>query len=117
MELTRRQEIMVMLREREWTLDELARNFVVSKKVIIDDLEHISRSLLRPSLRSFGRPQDRLRSGQGLRQASGQARLQIHGPTCEGCGFRFKDRAKFNDPSRCPRCKNEHLRSQRFRIT
>ena len=38
MELTRRQEIMAMLREREWTLDELARNFVVSKKLIIDDL-------------------------------------------------------------------------------
>lgn len=109
MELTRRQEIMVMLREREWTLDDLARNFVVSKKVIIDDLQHISRSLLRPSLRSFGRSQDRLRSGQ--------ARLQIHAPTCDGCGFRFKDRAKFSDPSRCPRCKNEHLRSQRFRIT
>lgn len=117
MELTRRQEIMVMLREREFTLDELARNFVVSKKVIINDLEHISRSLLRPSLRrgsgqalrSFGRPQDRLRSGR--------ARLKIRAPTCEGCGFQFKDRAKFNDPSRCPMCKNEHLRSQRFRIT
>ncbi len=108
MELTRRQEIMAMLREREWTLDALARNFVVSKKVIINDLEHIARSLLRPSLRSFGRPQDRLRSGQ--------ARLRIHAPTCEDCGYRFKDRAKFNDPSRCPRCKNEHLRSQRFQI-
>jgi predicted Zn-ribbon and HTH transcriptional regulator len=108
MELTRRQEIMVMLRERQWTLDELARNFVVSKKVIINDLEHIARSVARPSLRSFDKPQDRLRSGQ--------ARLQIHPPTCESCGFRFKDRSKFNDPSRCPRCKNEHLRSQRFQI-
>ena len=92
MELTRRQEIMTMLREGEWTLDELARNFVVSKKVIIDDLDHISRSVSRPS------------------------RLQIHPPTCEVCGYRFKDRAKLNDPSRCPRCKNEHLRSQRFQI-
>jgi hypothetical protein len=108
MELTRRQEIMVMLRERQWTLDELARNFVVSKKVIINDLEHIARSVARPSLRSFGKPQDRLRSGQ--------ARLQIHPPTCESCGFRFKDRARFSDPSRCPRCRNEHLRSQRFQI-
>ena len=108
MELTRRQEIMVMLRERQWTLDELARNFVVSKKVIINDLEHIARSVARPSLRSFGKPQDRLRSGQ--------ARLQIHPPTCEGCGFRFKDRARFSDHSRCPRCRNEHLRSQRFQI-
>ena len=92
MELTRRREIVAMLREREWTLDELARNFVVSKKVIINDLEHIARSVPRPT------------------------RLQIHPPTCESCGFRFKDRAKFNDPSRCPRCKNEHLRAQRFQI-
>ena len=92
MELTRRQEMMAMLREREWTLDELARNFVVHKKVIINDLEHIARSVSRPS------------------------RLQIRSPTCEGCGYRFKDRTKFNDPSRCPMCKNEHLRPQRFQI-
>lgn len=91
-ELTRRQEMIVMLRDREWTLDELARNFVVSKEVIIDDLEHISRSVPRP------------------------ARLQIHPPTCDSCGYRFKDRARFNDPSRCPQCKNEHLRAQRFKI-
>ena len=97
MELTRRQEIMVMLRERQWTLDELARNFVVSKKVIINDLEHITRSLAR---------------GRARHAVS----LQIHPPTCESCGFRFKDRARFSDPSRCPRCKNEHLRSQRFQI-
>ncbi|NJD67098.1 MAG: transcriptional regulator [Candidatus Methylomirabilota bacterium] len=92
MELTRRQEIMAMLRDREWTLEELARNFVVSKKIIIDDLEHIARSVPRP------------------------ARLLIHPPTCDACGYRFKDRARFSDPSRCPRCKNEHLLPQRFRI-
>jgi predicted Zn-ribbon and HTH transcriptional regulator len=112
-ELTRRQEIMVMLRERQWTLDELARNFVVSKKVIINDLEHIARSVartsLRPSTGSGG-------SGRALSLSKRPARLQIHPPTCESCGFRFKDRAKLNDPSRCPRCKNEHLRSQRFQI-
>lgn len=92
MELTRRQEITAMLRDGEWTLEELARNFVVSKKIIIDDLEHIARSVVRPS------------------------RLLIYAPSCDHCGYRFKDRAKFNDPSRCPRCKNEHLRPQRFRI-
>ena len=92
MEQTRRQEITAMLRERDWTLDDLARNFVVHKKVIIDDLEHIARSVPKP------------------------ARLKIQPPTCDGCGFRFKDRAKFNDPSRCPQCKNEHLRPQRFKI-
>ena len=110
-----------MLRERQWTLDELARNFVVSKKVIINDLEHIARSVARTSLRPG--------SGQALRPSTGsggsgralslskrQARLRIHPPTCESCGFRFKDRARFSDPSRCPRCRNEHLRSQRFQI-
>jgi len=106
--MTRRQEIMAMLRERQWTLDELARNFVVSKKVIINDLEHIARSIARPSLR--------LGSGRALSLSKRQARLQIHPPTCESCGFRFKDRSRFSDPSRCPRCKNEHLRSQRFQI-
>ncbi len=100
MEMTRRQEMMAMLRQREWTLDELARNFVVHKKVIINDLEHIARSVSRLAL-----------SG-----VEGPFRLQIHAPTCEGCGYRFKDRAKFNDPSRCPKCKNEHLRPQRFQI-
>lgn len=92
MELTRRQEIMAMLRNGEWTLEELARNFVVSKKVIIDDLEHVARSVAPP------------------------ARLLIHPPTCDHCGYRFKKRARFNDPSRCPICKNEHLLPQRFRI-
>ena len=92
MELTRRQEIMVLLRDGEWTLDELARNFVVSKKIIINDLEHIARSVPRPS------------------------RLLIRPPTCEGCGYCFTGRSRFSDPSRCPRCKNEHLASQRFRI-
>ncbi|MDE2060737.1 MAG: transcriptional regulator [candidate division NC10 bacterium] len=92
MELTRRQEIMTMLRDGEWTLDELARNFVVSRKIIIDDLEHIARSVVQPS------------------------RLLIHSPTCDNCGYRFRGRSRFNDPSRCPRCKNEHLRPQRFRI-
>ena len=48
-------------------------------------LEHIARSVPRPS------------------------RLQIHPPTCEVCGYRFKDRAKFNDPSYevCRRLKQE----------
>lgn len=92
MELTRRQEIMAMLRDQEWTVDELARNFVVSRRVIIDDLQHIARSIQPPF------------------------RLRIVPPECGACGFRFRDRAKFTDPSRCPRCKNERLRRQRFQI-
>lgn len=91
-EQTRRQEIRTLLGERAWTLDDLAARFVVAKKIIIDDLEHIARSV------------------------APRQRLEILAPVCTQCGFRFKDRSRFSDPSRCPRCKNEHLSLQRFRI-
>ena len=92
-EQTRRQEIRALLGERFWTLDELAARYLVPKRVIVNDLQHIARSV-------------------GPRQ-----RVTIVAPVCGECGFRFKDRARFSDPSRCPRCKNEHLAPQRLRIT
>ncbi|HTU03356.1 MAG TPA: hypothetical protein VMG58_16120 [Candidatus Sulfotelmatobacter sp.] len=89
---TRRQEIRRLLTERAWTLDELAARYLLAKRVIVNDLEHIARSI-------------------------GPAhRLEIRAPICGRCGFRFKDRARFTDPSRCPLCKNEHLEPQRLRI-
>jgi len=93
MEQTRRQEIRALLSQREWTLDELAVRYLLPKRVIVNDLEHIARSV------------------------APRQRITILAPVCDACGFRFKDRTRFSDPSRCPRCKNEHLRSQRLRIT
>lgn len=93
MEQTRRQEIRKLLTERAWTLDELAARYVVAKRIIVNDLEHVARSV------------------------SPRQRLEILAPVCPECGFRFKDRTRYSDPSRCPRCKNEHLSAQRFRIT
>ncbi|MEK7220569.1 MAG: transcriptional regulator [candidate division NC10 bacterium] len=92
-EKTRRQEIRELLSEGTWTLDGLVARYVVAKKIIIDDLEHIARSV------------------------APRQRILILAPVCEECGFRFKDRTRFSDPSRCPRCKNEHLSPQRFHIT
>ena len=92
MERTRRQEIRALLLERAWSLDELAAKYLLPKRVIVNDLEHIARSV------------------------APRQRIEILAPVCEACGFRFKDRKRFTDPSRCPRCKNEHLRAQRFRI-
>jgi hypothetical protein len=91
-EQTRRQEIRALLCDREWTLDELAARYLLPKRVIVNDLEHIARSV------------------------APRQRITIVAPVCETCGFRFKDRARFSDPSRCPRCKNEHLKPQRLRI-
>lgn len=92
MERTRRQEIRALLAERAWTLDELASRYLVPRRLIVNDLEHIARSV------------------------APRQRIEIVPPVCDACGFRFKDRARFSDPSRCPRCKNEHLRAQRLRI-
>jgi predicted Zn-ribbon and HTH transcriptional regulator len=91
-ERTRRQEIRALLLERAWSLDELAARYLLPKRVIVNDLEHIARSV------------------------APRQRIQIQAPVCGACGFRFKDRKRFSDPSRCPRCKNEHLRAQRFCI-
>jgi predicted Zn-ribbon and HTH transcriptional regulator len=92
MEQTRRQEIRALLTERAWTLDELASRYLVPRRLIINDLEHIARSV------------------------APRQRIEIVPPVCTECGFRFKDRTRFSDPSRCPRCKNEHLRAQLLRI-
>ena len=92
MEKTRRQQIRELLEQRWWTLDGLAREFGVAKRIIVDDLQHIARSV------------------------APRHRIQIQAPRCSECGFHFKDRSRFNDPSRCPRCKNEHLSPQAFRI-
>ncbi len=91
MEETRRQEIRRLLAERSWTLDELAARYLVPRRLIVDDLEHIARYVA-------------------------PRRIEILAPVCAECGFRFKDRARFSDPSRCPRCKNEHLEPQRLRL-
>jgi transcriptional regulator len=92
LEQTRRQEIRALLCERYWTLDELATRYLLPRRVIVNDLEHIARSV------------------------APRQRITILPPVCEACGFRFKDRTRFSDPSRCPRCKNEHLGPQRLRI-
>lgn len=92
MERTRRQEIRALLIERAWSLDELAVRYLVPKRVIVNDVEHIARSV------------------------APRQRIEIQAPVCGVCGFRFKDRRRFSDPSRCPRCKNEHLSAQRLRI-
>jgi transcriptional regulator len=91
-ERTRRQEIRALLIERAWSLDELSARYLVPKRVIVNDMEHIARSV------------------------APRQRIEIQAPVCGACGFRFKDRTRFSDPSRCPRCKNEHLSAQRLRI-
>ena len=79
--------------EQDPRLKQLLANEVAAYYQGRNDLEHIARSV------------------------APRQRIEVLAPTCDKCGFRFKDRTRFSDPSRCPQCKNEHLSSQRLRIT
>lgn len=82
MPATRRQQIITMLRASAWTVRGLAEQLEVEPKTILDDLEHVGRSI---------KPE----------------RLRIEPPRCEKCGFVCRPR--FTAPSRCPKCRHERF--------
>ncbi len=92
MQETRREQMVNMLKEGEWTLDSLAKYFDVPSKIVEDDLSHIEKSL---------------KKSYSLTQIP---------PYCEGCGFSFKNRNRFQKPSRCPECKKERISEGTIRL-
>lgn len=92
--LTRREKIKKILQDGRFTdLDELIMeldNF--DKKILIDDLQHIERSLKR------------------LRQ-----KLIMKPAQCQECGFTF-DKKRIKYPSKCPKCKGQRILSPQFKI-
>jgi len=89
---TRRQRIIDLLQERSWSVYDLAEMFEVKVSTILDDLEHIKRSI------------------------SSHYRIQILPPECNNCGFKFKKRTRLTKPSRCPRCKGERISPPMVRV-
>ena len=89
---TVRRRIAEALTEAPMTALELSQALRVSEKDITDHLPHIARSL------AHGKKFDILPS------------------RCLACGFRFKDRAKFTIPSRCPLCKSERIIPPAFSV-
>lgn len=90
--LTRRQEIAGLLRTGPATADDLAARTGVHPRTVLDDLEHVRRSL-----------------------AAGE-KWVAHGAECGRCGFLFRERARLNTPSRCPKCRSEEIDPPRFEI-
>ncbi len=90
---TIRQEISGMLSVEEYTAGEIANMLGLKYKEVFDHLEHIRKSA-----------------------ASQKKRMTIIPAKCRACGFVFKDRSKFQTPSRCPKCKKEQIQEPRFRI-
>jgi predicted Zn-ribbon and HTH transcriptional regulator len=93
--MTRRQRIIKLLEERDYSPSELAVALQLrgkgAKKVILEDLEAIRKTLKREGKVFLIKPAE-----------------------CRNCGFVFKPEIKI--PSRCPHCKSEWIEEPRFKI-
>ena len=93
--MTRRQEIIEMLKVRTLTLQNIADEFLTTQEEIAEDLKKIQ-STVRP-----------------------QYSLEQTLPACHDCGFTFKDRYdknKVKPPSKCPKCHGEGIEPPQYFI-
>jgi hypothetical protein len=91
---TRRQRLLGLLERSEQGLSprDLALALDVQERTVLDDLQHLRRSLRR----------------------SGHV-LQMQPARCSQCGWQQEGEEPRN-PSRCPRCKATRLHDARFRV-
>ena len=89
--MTRRQQITGILEQQKQTAQQLANYFQCELKDILEDLQHIEKSV---------KPK----------------KLKIAHAYCKSCSFVFKERSKVSKPSKCPRCKSEWIEAQMFWI-
>mgnify|MGYP001610453341 FL=1 len=89
--MTRRQQIIQILQENKQSAQHLANYFQCELKDIIEDLQHIDKSI---------KPR----------------KLKITPAYCKSCNFIFKERSKVSKPSKCPKCKSEWIEAQMFGI-
>ncbi len=88
---TLRETLKRALRASPMTVRELAVQLGLPERAVLSHLAHLERSL----------------RGE---------RLVVEPAVCRQCGFVFRKRARFSRPSRCPRCKGEHIEPPRLRI-
>jgi predicted Zn-ribbon and HTH transcriptional regulator len=91
---TSRQQIMDLIEGQARTSRELAHALAISEREVESHLAHIARSVMRDRARRF----------------------LIEPAACATCDFVFRDRTRLTRPSRCPRCRSEHLSAPRFAI-
>jgi len=89
--MTRREEITTLLEKEPLSAHELALRFEALPQDIVEDLEHIKKSI---------KPK----------------KLVVIPAKCEDCGFVFKEREKIKKPSKCPKCRGERIFAPLFKI-
>jgi hypothetical protein len=82
--MTIRREIMQLLTQGEWTAADISRAVHIPQKEVYAHLEHIMRSL--------------------------RGAFRMVPAECLACGFKFSKRKSVQPPSRCPLCRNEHIK-------
>jgi hypothetical protein len=90
---TIRAHLRAVLSNGPLTAREISTRVGISEKDVAGHLEHLKRSL-----------------------KPGGERLEIQHAWCHACAFVFKDRARLDKPSRCPRCKGQRLAPARYGI-
>ena len=91
--LTIRQQIIVLISDREMDARELSREVGIKEKEVYEHLVHIQRSL-----------------------AAKGSKLAVRPSECLSCGYVFKDRRRLTRPGRCPRCRQSQLTHPAYQI-
>ena len=92
--MTRREEIIEHLKKIPSTINELAIANDTTGPIIVEDLEHIFKSL-----------------------KNEPEQLLIKPASCVKCEYVFPaHRKKFSDPKKCPECHSERINPQVFKI-
>jgi predicted Zn-ribbon and HTH transcriptional regulator len=90
--MTRREEIIELLRKEEMTSEQLAHYFQTKKKTIVSDLKHIRKTL----------------KGKNMY-------LAIRMPACRNCNFEFKLNS-VKEPSKCPKCNSTWIEPPIYKV-
>ncbi|MFO7970290.1 MAG: transcriptional regulator [Desulfobacterales bacterium] len=90
---TIRKQIIELLNNKEMSARDLSRTLSIREKEVYTHLSHIARSV-----------------------TARKKKLMIIPAECLECGFIFEKRKRFTRPSRCPRCKSEHIQNPVYRI-
>ena len=88
---TLRKEIIELLQDGKWTAQDISQAVHIPQKEVYDHLEHIQRYL--------------------------RGSFMIKPAQCHACGFTFAKRKSVRSPSRCPLCKNEHIKEPYYYCT
>lgn len=89
---TQRQQIMDLLSNGSFTIQELSAESHMSMKELLLHLPHVQKSVRSPN------------------------KFVIEPAECLTCGYVFKNRTKLHSPGKCPKCRETHIKEPVYHI-